>query len=235
MINAGAYGRFGLAPDGDTIKLLWDEELKDWNWESEYIATTELDSYIPWAIFVTAWARRHLLDNLAVIMDKHGADAPIHCDTDSVIHFGDPVETPKSRHGDHVGTWGIESSPEIIIEAGFKRYIELRQFPMQSMNDLIGIACAGVPQQWDYHETYPIGMWIELLDDPMLLLDDGHELGQAHYAIRSEWLRKLYTDNDADPDDVDTRKLIPVRCPGGVILEPRTHKLNDNLSWRLRK
>ena len=234
MINA-AYGRFGLALDGDETLLEWDEDLGDYAFKSHYIDDSDMDGYIPFAVFVTAWARRHLTDNLYAIMRKYGADAAIHCDTDSVIHYGDPVESPETPHGEHVGTWGIESQPYYIIEAGFKRYMEFSRYPMESMDDLVGMACAGVPQKWDYDHRYPVGMWVELLDEPETMLEDGHELGQAEYRIKSDWLRQLYIDNGADPDKVDTRKLIPKAVPGGVILEPRTHKLNDNLIWRLRR
>ena len=235
MINAGAYGRFGLAPDGDDTVLEWDEDLDDWNWRTVYNPEAMLDSYIPFAVFVTAWARRHLLDNVIAVMDAYGKDAVIHCDTDSVIHYGEPVESPVTRHGDHVGTWGIESRPHYIIEAGFKRYMEFSRYPMTSMDDLIGMACAGVPQKYDYHGDYPIGMWVELLDDPERILIDGCVLGHEHYTIKSQWLRDLYTKHGADPDDVDTLKLMPRKVPGGIILEGHTHTLNDNLIWRLRR
>ena len=235
MINAGAYGRFGLAPDGDDTVLVWDEDLHDFDFKSVYNGEAMMDSYIPFAVFVTAWARRHLLDNVCACLREYGPDSVIHCDTDSVIHYGMPVESPKTRHGDHVGTWGIESIPQVIIEAGFKRYVELKQFPMKGMDDLIGMAFAGVPQHWDYDHRYPIGMWVEILDDPAIILQDGCILGHEHYSIRSQWLRDLYEKNGADPDDVDTLKLLPRKVKGGIILEGHTHTLNDNLVWRLRR
>ena len=83
-------------------------------------------------------------------------------------------------------------------------------------------------------ELLPIGMWIELLDDPQLITTES-VLGHHSYQIKSKWLRKLYTDNGMDPDDVNTMKLIPRKVPGGVILEERQHTLNDNLTWRLRR
>lgn len=235
MINAGAYGRFGLAPDGDDTVLVWDEDLDDWDFKSVYNGEAMLDSYIPFAVFVCAWARRHLLDNVYACMKAYGPDSVIHCDTDSVIHYGLPVETPKTPHGDHVGTWGIECTPPVIIEAGFKRYIELKRYPMTCMDDLIGMACAGVPQHWDYDHLYPIGCWVEILDDPEIILQDGAVLGHERYAIKSQWLRELYQRYGADPDNVDTLKLLPRKVKGGIILEGHTHTLNDNLIWRLRR
>lgn len=230
MINS-FYGRTGLAPETSDTSLIWDEDLEDWNWSTEYTLEDDHDAYIPYATFCTAWARKTLLDNVRACLDQI-PNSVIHCDTDSVIHYGPPVEY--IPHGEHLGTWGIESNPPIIIEAGFKRYIELKRYPMESMNDLIGMALAGVPQQKDHNDA-PIGMWIEILDEPTIITKDGYTLGNEHYQIKSEWLRQIYIDHGMNPDDVDTMKLIPVRVPGGVILDKRQHKLNDNLVWRLRR
>lgn len=233
MINS-VYGRSGLNVTKDSITLEWSDDLHDFDWVATALDDDEEnDAYIPYACFATAWARKKLLDHALLIMRTYGPDSLIHMDTDSVIYKGGTIEGVD--YGDHLGTWGLESCPPVVIEAGFKRYMELKQYPIQSMNDLIGMACAGVPQKWDYDHRYPIGMWVELLDDPETLLIDGHVLGQEHYRIQSDWLRKLYQDNGADPDDVDTRKLIPVKVMGGWILEGRQHHLNDNLYWRLRR
>lgn len=230
MINS-FYGRTGLAPETADTTLVWDDDLGDWNWHTEYTINEDNDAYIPYACFATAWARKTLLDNVRACLDQL-PNSVIHCDTDSVIHYGRPVSY--IPHGEHLGTWGIESEPPIIIESGFKRYIELKQYPMQSFDDLISMALAGVPQNTDANGV-PVGMWVEVLDNPEVILIDGYTLGNEHYTIKSEWLRDLYVSNGLDPDDVDTCKLIPVKIPGGVILDKRTHKLNDNLMWRLRR
>ena len=60
------------------------------------------------------------------------------------------------------------------------------------------------------------------------------ELYKRH-GCQTTWLRALYETHGVDPDDVDTRKLIPVKVPGGWVLEGRQHHLNDNLYWRFRK
>lgn len=227
------YGRFGLSQDSETTRVEYDEDLRDYDYVT--VPTDEHidDSYVPFAAFATAYARARLLQNLKAVMEQYGEDAAIHCDTDSVIYRGEACEG--IDYGEHLGTWGLESAPPIIIEGGFKRYMELRRYPMESMDDLIGMACAGVPQKWDYGHRYPIGMWVELLDAPMRLIEDGYVLGDEHYRIESAWLRKLYSDNGADPDDVDTLKLMPKKVEGGVILEGRQHRLNDNLIWRFRR
>lgn len=232
MINT-VYGRFGLSRSGDETVVEWDDDLGDYDLDTVPSDEEVTDSYIPFAAFATAYARARLLENVKKCMETYGAESVIHCDTDSVIYTGDECEG--IEYGEHLGSWGLESTPHIIIEGGFKRYMELEQLPMKGMKDLVGMACAGVPQKWDYHHNYPVGMWVELLDDPTRLIEDGYILGQEHYRIESEWLRDLYLQYGADPDDVDTRKLMPKKVPGGVILEGRQHKLNDNLQWRFRR
>ena len=153
-----------------------------------------------------------------------------HCDTDSVIHEG--PESPELDHGDHLGGWGIENRPKVLYEGGFKRYIELEHDPPTCLKDF-SMACAGVPQRVN-HLGVPIGMWVELLDDPALICT-GTTLGQEDYRIKSDWLRKLYTDNGMDPDHVNTLKLIGVRVEGGIILEGRQHTLNDGMQIRMRR
>lgn len=230
MINS-LYGRFALAPETEIVKLQYDYEDDLWKWISEPGVNENNDAYLPFAMFVTAWARRTLLDNCLAV----GCDNVIHCDTDSVIHFGEPVESPRSVHGEHRGTWGIESRPTVIYEGGFKRYIEILSDDgeIHSMRD-VAMAAAGVPQQLDDNGV-PIGMWVELLDDPKRICMTGLVLGHDEYRIESEWLRKLYLDNGLNPDCVNTMKLLPVNVPGGVILRESQHTLNDNLVYRLRR
>ena len=104
--------------------------------------------------------------------------------------------------------------------------------PIRSLKD-INVTCAGVPQRLN-HLGVPIGMWIELLDDPELITT-ASVLGHENYTIKSDWLRKIYIDAGMDPDNVNTMKLIPEKVPGGVILRERQHTLSDNMHWRLRR
>lgn len=229
MINL-LYGRFALAPETEIVHLVDDPERGYWVWESEPGVNENNDAYLPFAMFVTAWARRTLLDNCMAV----GPENVIHCDTDSVIHFGEAVESPRSRHGEHRGTWGIESRPAMIYEGGFKRYIEVfNPKGLTCMKD-VSMACAGVPQQ-STDDGLPIGMWVELLDEPERITMTGYTLGHCDYRIRSEWLRSLYIEHGMDPDHVNTMKLIPESVPGGVILRERQHNLSDNLIYRLRR
>lgn len=227
MINS-LYGRFALAPETEDNELEYIEELDDWDWVSTDTLNEDSDAYLPYAMFITAYARARLLENVMAV----GCENVIHCDTDSVIHFGEPSEDVE--HGEHLGTWGIESRPLEIYEGGFKRYIEVLSPIITSPNDY-AMACAGVPQKYDPTDKVPIGMWVELLDDPSRITMDGLELGHADYKIESKWLRKLYIDNKMDPDHVNTFKLIPETVPGGTILRERSHHLNDMMIYRFRR
>lgn len=230
MINS-LYGRFALAPETEIVHLEYSEDDEFWKWISEPGVNENNDAYLPFAMFVTAWARRTLLDNCRAV----GTENVIHCDTDSVIHFGNPVESPISVHGEHRGTWGIESRPTVIYEGGFKRYIEIlsKDGEIHSLKD-VSMAAAGVPQNVD-NNGVPVGMWVELLDDPSKICMTGIALGHEDYRIKSEWLRRIYLDNGLNPDNVNTMKLIPENVPGGVILRERQHTLNDNMIYRLRR
>lgn len=225
MLNS-CYGRFGMRADSEIIGMEWKEDLSDWDFCVERVEESDPTGYLPLAIFVTAHARRRLMECCCAV----GTDRVIHCDTDSVIHLGQ--ESPMG-HDDILGDWGIESRPARIYEGGFKRYVEFMQYPPQSLHD-VSMACAGVPQNIDERTGIPVGMWVELLDNPELITADGYILGQEHYCITSEWLRSLYLDAGANPDDVDTRKLLPHKVPGGVILQPSTYNLSDNLVVRIR-
>ena len=227
MINS-LYGRFALAPETEDNELEFVEELDDWDWISTDTLNEDSDAYLPYAMFITSYARARLLENVMAV----GCDNVIHCDTDSVIHFGPPSKDVE--HGEHLGTWGIESRPLEIFEGGFKRYIEVLNPTVTSPKDY-AMACAGVPQKFDPTDKVPIGMWVELLDKPERITMEGLELGHADYKIESKWLRKLYIDNGMDPDHVNTFKLIPETVPGGTILRERTHHLNDMMIYRFRR
>ena len=76
-------------------------------------------------------------------------------------------------------------------------------------------------------------MQVELLDDPDRIYD-ATTLGQEQYRIKSDWLRSLYEDAHMDPDDVDTRKLLPKRVEGGVILVPGTYDLHKGTGYSVK-
>lgn len=233
-MNSG-YGRMALSREQIETKMVKKQRLNDdgeledyYDFVHEMKLSEDTENYLPYAIFVTSYARARLLENVRQCLIE--GKQVYHCDTDSVIHEG--LESEEMDHGDHLGGWGIEARPKVLLEGGFKRYIELHNVPPTCLKDF-SMACAGVPQRVN-HLGVPIGMWVELLDDPRLICE-GFELGQPHYRIKSEWLRKLYTDNGMNPDDVNTMKLIPKHVPGGIILEERGHRLSDNLQVRFRR
>ena len=221
MLNA-AYGRFALIPDGEHTELVEEDGDLRWRCEDE---PGEPTAYLPLALFVTAWARRDLMDRVRKVQSVRGCDSILHCDTDSVIYLGEPI----GGYGKEIGDWDLESQPIAIYEAGFKRYIEF--FDYMGL-DGFGITCAGVPQP-KRADGVPYGMWVELLDRPERIM--GGQLGHPHYHIMSEWLRDLYITHGKDPDDVNTLKLLPRKVPGGVILEGHTHELDDGLNIRMSR
>ena len=226
-MNSG-YGRMALARETEKTVLEWDEEMGDYMLFSDPTINDDTENYLPYAMFVTSFARARLLENCLQLM-KEGKYI-YHCDTDSVIHSD--KESDDIDHNDYLGGWGIEARPVRLFEGGFKRYVEIHHEPIRGLKD-ITVTCAGVPQRVNHLEV-PIGMWVELLDNPWMITSE-FTLGHEDYRIESEWLRKIYTDNGMDPDHVNTMKLIPRKVPGGVILESRQHTLNDNLTWRMRR
>lgn len=232
-MNSG-YGRMALNREQTVTTLVKDTAFNDdgeltdvYRFMTETRISEDTENYLPYAIFVTSFARARLLENVLQCVNE--GKRVFHCDTDSVIHEG--LESIEMDHGDHLGGWGIENRPAVLYEGGFKRYIELNKEPPDCLADF-NMACAGVPQRCN-HLGVPIGMWVELLDDPTLICTHT-TLGQEHYTIKSEWLRKLYTDNGMDPDNVNTMKLIGYRVQGGIILRGHQHTLNDGMQLRLR-
>jgi len=227
-MNSG-YGRMALSPESvqtsiEPYQAFNDqgEQVTMYRFVADDVISEAVENYVPYAIFTTAFARARLLENCLQTI-KEGKKV-YHCDTDSVIHSG--PESPEMDHGDHLGGWGIEARPVKLYEGGFKRYIEVLHEPVRTLKD-ISMACAGVPQR-QTDDGVPYGMWVELLDD-FSLITTGAELGHEHYVIKSEWLRKLYTDHGRDPDDVNTLKLLPHHVPGGIVLKGHTHKLDDGM------
>lgn len=109
----------------------------------------------------------------------------LHADTDSVIYIGpDPEDILPI--GKELGDWSNEEvgkSPiKTYIEGGVKRYIKIRE------NGQIDVTFAGLPQKTE--NGLPVGAWVELLDCPERALEDNAVFGDAHYYIKSDWLRQ---------------------------------------------
>ena len=223
MQNA-VYGRTGLNPTAQETTLEYDEN-GNLIWKKDPYIQTDNDAYLPFAMFVTSAARKRLLE----YVNKLDKEEIIHSDTDSVIHKGGKKEGVE--YGSKLGNWEEKGCIYKIYEGGFKRYIEILEPEIKSLKSF-SIACAGVPQKKD-ENGLPIGMWVELLDCPEIILTD-KELGQKEYKIKSKWLRDEYIKYGKDPDRVNTFKLLPQRVEGGIILRESTYKLKDNLVWRLK-
>lgn len=236
MLNA-AYGRFALIPDGEETELVWDDKENDLRFKSHEIKG-EPSAYLPYAEFVTAWARRELMDRVRLVVSRYGVDSVLHCDTDSVIYLGEPL----GGYGKEIGQWALESMPTAIYEGGFKRYIEVfGNEPWFKVKDgkmritRYNVTCAGVPQR-SRADGLPIGMWVELLDKPERIF--GGVLGHAHYRIESDWLKMMYlrAKQAGKASNVNTLKLLPRKVPGGIILEGHTHEIDgDGLILRLTR
>lgn len=230
MLNA-AYGRFALIPDGSTTELVLEDGEPVWRTSEE---KGEPTAYLPYAMFVTAWARRELMDRVRLVVETYGVDSVLHSDTDSVIYLGDAI----GGYGKELGMWDLESQPDEIYEGGFKRYIEVfndKPFFDEEEKKIAryNVTCAGVPQP-KRADGLPYGMWVELLDEPSRIF--GGELGHEKYMITSDWLQDMYIDAKKDWEHVNTLKLLPRRVHGGVILEGHTHEIDsDGLALRLSR
>lgn len=223
MQNA-CYGRFGLNPISEEIQLEFDHEVL--KWLSTESINDDNDAYLPYAMFVTAHARRRLLE----YVNQVPVEDLIHADTDSVIHKGDPL--PTIDYGKELGQWDIEQRPIRMYEGGFKRYVEVLSDDVSSLKHL-SVACAGVSQKKNENDV-PIGAWVEILDNPQIITTN-NVIGRPDYKIKSEWLRKIYLDNNMNPDCVNTYMLKNSKVIGGTILKETQIKLNDNMRFRLRR
>lgn len=222
MLNS-LYGRFGFSPDVTEALFGWSDEVNDVVLKTIASQLEEVPGYLPYAMFVTANARRRLCDGILTV----GCENVVHSDTDSVKYLGGPELSATLGHTDALGDWKVEDTPRFMIEGGVKRYIELDNYPIQSLDDVLAFTCAGMPQKSD--DGCPVGMWVEILDDPMLICATGQRFGQTDYHIKSEWLRELYLSHGRNPDSVNTMKLMPKRVPGGVLLVETTFIMHDNM------
>jgi hypothetical protein len=227
MLNS-LYGRFGFSPDVSIAYFGYDEDIDDIVLKSQPDQLEEVPGYLPYAMFVTANARRRLCDGMLTV----GCPNVVHCDTDSVKYLGGPELSKTLGHTDALGDWKVEDTPAFMIEGGVKRYVELAAFPICEFSDVLAFTCAGMPQKMK--DGVPIGMWVEVLDDPMAICDTGRTFGSEAYSIRSQWLRDLYESHGMNPDNVNTMRLLPRKVKGGVLLVETTFVMHDNMISRSR-
>lgn len=218
MMN-GLYGRFGLSNVNEITTLVMDSD-GSISWDMVEEIREDNDAYIPYALFVTAHARRRLLNGVKGISPEN----IVHADTDSLIFKGDFPATITA--GDSLGEWKFDGKPiKYMYEGGFKRYIKIYADEIQTLDD-VKFACAGVPSGTD-DDGCPIGMWIELLDDPSLITKDA-VLGRADYKVKSKWLRDLLLKHGKNPDCVNTFKNVKTSVKNGIYLAPTTFTLSDD-------
>lgn len=214
MLN-GLYGRFALNPMGQTTTMTTlDSGIVDWIRTPEL--TSHHDAYLPFGMFVTSHAHTRLLDYVEAV----GPENVIHCDTDSVIHYGGRADGVK--YGDELGEWDVENTPKVVYEGGFKRYVlQLTDNPASTKD--YKIAAAGVPPQTRW----------EIYDNPEIIITDA-ELGHREYRVNTPWLRDELRKQGLDPDKLNTCKLLPREVLGGTILRETTHKLQDAFNFGVR-
>lgn len=227
MLNS-LYGRFGFSPDVTESMFAWSDKLDDIDLKAVNSRLEEVPGYLPYAMFVTANARRRLCDGILTV----GCQNVIHSDTDSVKYLGGPELSKTLGHTDALGDWKVEDTPNFMIEGGVKRYVELNSYPIRSFDDVLAFTCAGMPQKLD--NGCPVGMWIEVLDNPMLICATGQTFGHTDYKIQSEWLRELYLSHGKNPDRVNTMRLLPKKVPNGVLLVEKTFVMHDMMVSRIR-
>lgn len=209
-------GRYGLRREADIAYIEWGEikTMRD---------VDITDSYVPFISAICAYGRQQVVRALNSV----SPDKRYHVDTDSVI----AGEMPDVDVSPNLGDWDLDVY-DAIYEGGMKKYVLVtgKEYPLGDYK--LNVVCAGVPQRW-YHDEVPVGMHVELLDNPYLI-HEPCELGSKNYVITSDWLRRLYEEYGMDPDSVDTRKLLPKRLPTGVILMRTTYSLHGGSGFEVK-
>ena len=186
------YGRFGLNPKGGKKKpvLGLDDTL-----HYEFIDEDDRKTvYLPVATFITAYARRFIIESSQAIrdwsMEHKGFDAYVYSDTDSIhaLLTDDDVEQLKSIiqiDNYELGYW----KPESKFIRG--KYLRQKCYIEQDEDGVIHSTIAGLPKKLA----------------PIINFDN---------------FRVGFTTAEIDPEIIDQygRKLTYKQCDGGVILVP---------------
>lgn len=148
MLNS-LYGRFGMKQDRmSKVPYLEDGVIK-WNTETSHSD----GAYLPVACFITAWARKKILD-----MAERWADCFVYADTDSVhvVKYAyakkrlnpldGEVREPRTEGMDiddaRLGAWKLESTSEMARYVRPKAYIHAKKD-----GTLEDVKCAGMPDK----------------------------------------------------------------------------------------
>lgn len=245
-----SYGRISMNPYRNDGGIVWDEAMEWYKFNNDRHTKHVFDKredYIPYGVFVTSWARHQLVTE----WDKVGCLEVIHSDTDSIVFTAPSLDveglniTPND-----LDTWGNDTSlnkdftqtaVKRFVEGGVKKYTEWLKLPEEiQVSDDVGncvkTALAGIPQKMATINgvSIPVGMWLEVLDDDLILLNDDAVLGKEHYSIKSKWIRDKYIAAGLDPDDVDTRKTVAKKTKGGISIEKTTFKIGNGFCLKNR-
>lgn len=132
MLNS-LYGKYGSNPHKKNSVPKWDYEKNQVRYSDIVKSESTHSVYLPVAIFITAWARNHIIREA----QKHYDDF-IYCDTDSIhlLTSGKPVDF--YIHDTELGAFKLEHS---FSRALYKR-------PKRYMYEIAGrwvVKCAGLP------------------------------------------------------------------------------------------
>ena len=105
MLNS-LYGKFGSNPErGNKLPVLGEDGLVHYI-NLPKVKDERNEVYVPYAVFVTAWARQILVKCIRAF----GLDRFCYCDTDSVHVIGTAVPECVEIHDSRFGAWKVEST-----------------------------------------------------------------------------------------------------------------------------
>lgn len=241
------YGRMAMNPYQYEAEIELDDE-GIYHWKSPKYSkhiSESYKSYVPYSVFVCAWARHQLTDAWL----KVGCENVIHSDTDSIVFMSPSIPDILSVTPNELDTWGNEctdgdiqaSTIKRYVEGGVKKYVEWTVLPEEITVDMdfskcVNTALAGIPKEVKVINGVPIpvGMWVQVLDNDLIITEDDAELGNQHYFIKSKWLRDRYLKAGLNPDDVNTMKLRTQTVKGGIALVETTFNISTGFRLRFR-
>lgn len=136
LFSNNLYGKYGSNPDtGSKIPYLGDSGIV----EFQTVEDSRDPVYIPVAVFVTAYARKALIDAIHANRDRF-----IYCDTDSMHLLGTDDPRGIALHDTHYNAWKVEGRFTRAKHLRAKTYI-------WDLNGKLEVKCAGMPQNMKAH------------------------------------------------------------------------------------
>ena len=183
VIMNSAYGKHGTKYNLLSKRTDWIDEHVIYTGEKEVFNKEPDDPshyYIPYAVFVTSYARQELVRTWNSFVDA-GAH-PVYCDTDSIHYIGDDSTIPESLYPaidwektGRLGLWKVEGHYSKGRYLRSKSYIEIE------LNGDIKVTCAGATpsikklMNWD---TFHVGFDAWAICSK-ISLEKGHTYEQA--------------------------------------------------------